>query len=238
MPAKHWHTEAENWVRWARTEGHDAYWDYRESFFDIVPPPDGSTIEIGCGEGRVARDLTARGHSVTGIDASPTMIRYAHAADPLGSYLVADAASLPFPDGSFALAVAYNSLMDVDDMPAAVAETARVLRRGGRLCVCITHPINDAGKFSTSEAGAPFVISGTYLEPRIFDETFTRAGLSMRFRGMCYPLEDYARAFEAAGLLIECLREPGAPDATVKRDPAEFRWQRVPMFMQLKLLKP
>lgn len=238
MPAEHWRQEADNWVRWARTEGHDAYWDYRHSFFDVVPPPGVRTIEVGCGEGRVARDLAARGHNVIGIDASPTMTRFAREADGVGAYVVADAASLPFPDATFDRAVAHNSLMDVDDMPAAVAEAARVLQRGGYLCVCITHPINDAGKFSARESGAPFVISGHYLKPRVFDETFTRAGISMRFRGMCYPLEDYSRAFEAAGLLIESIREPAAPAAAVERDTAESRWQRLPMFLQIRLLKP
>ncbi len=123
MPTEHWRKEADNWVRWARTPGHDAYWDYRDSFFDIVPPPGRKTIEVGCGEGRVARDLTSRGHDITAIDASSTMIRYARDADDHGAYVVADAASLPFPSASFDLAIAYNSLMDVDDMPAAVAET-------------------------------------------------------------------------------------------------------------------
>ena len=33
-----WEAEAENWIRWARTPGHDAYWRYREAFFALVPP--------------------------------------------------------------------------------------------------------------------------------------------------------------------------------------------------------
>jgi hypothetical protein len=28
-----WESEAENWVRWVRTPGHDAYWYFRDSFF-------------------------------------------------------------------------------------------------------------------------------------------------------------------------------------------------------------
>src|SRR5262249_51410057 len=69
--------QADTWVGWARTPGHDAYWSYRDAFFDeIVPPPGTRTLEIGCGEGRVSRDLAARGHHVTGIDLSPTLIRH------------------------------------------------------------------------------------------------------------------------------------------------------------------
>ena len=39
--------------------------------------------------------------------------------------------------------VAYNSLMDVADMPGAVAEAARVLQPGRPLCICVTHPTAD-----------------------------------------------------------------------------------------------
>jgi ubiquinone/menaquinone biosynthesis C-methylase UbiE len=42
-------------------------------------------------------------------------------------------------DASADLVVAYNSLMDVDDMPTTVREAARILRPGGRLRVCVTH---------------------------------------------------------------------------------------------------
>ena len=35
--------------------------------------------------------------------------------------------ALPFDDRSFDLVVAYNSLMDFDDMPGAVSEAGRVL---------------------------------------------------------------------------------------------------------------
>ena len=51
---------AAGWLAWARTPGHDAYWTYRDAFFDLVPAPGAATLEVGCGEGRVARDLVAR----------------------------------------------------------------------------------------------------------------------------------------------------------------------------------
>src|SRR6266545_7708835 len=124
-----WEQEAANWIALARAQD-DAYWEYSTPFFELVPPPGRATLEIGCGEGRVARDLAARGHRVTGIDASPTLLDAARAADPNGEYVLADAASLPFPDESFDLAVAYNSLQVVDDMSAAVREAGRVLRPG------------------------------------------------------------------------------------------------------------
>ena len=58
---------------------------------------------------------------------------------------MADAADLPFPDEAFDLVVAYNVLMDVDDLQATVTEIARVLEPGGVLAAGVTHPIADAG---------------------------------------------------------------------------------------------
>src|ERR1700730_3972141 len=87
-----WEREAENWVRWARKPGHDAYWVYSPAFFDeIVRPPGRQTLEVGCGEGRVARDLKPRGHRLMAIDNSPTLVRYAKQADRDGRYELADA---------------------------------------------------------------------------------------------------------------------------------------------------
>jgi SAM-dependent methyltransferase len=225
-----WEQEAANWLAWARTPGHDVYWQYRSAFLELVPPAGSATLEIGCGEGRVARDLAARGHRVTGVDAAPTLLEAAAEADPDGRYLLADAAQLPFEDESFDLVVAYNSLMDVQDMPGAVREAARVLRPQGRLCVCVTHPLADAGRFAGPQDDAPFVIEGSYLETRRFEGRFERKGLEMTFRGWMYPLEAYSRALEGAHLHIEALREPPMPEP----DPDATRWRRVPMFLMFR----
>ena len=220
---------AQGWLAWTRTPGHDAYWTYRNPFFDLVPEPGAATLEIGCGEGRVARDLVARGHRVTGLDASPTLLRAAAEADPASRYVVGPAEALPFEDGAFDLAVAYNSLMDVEDMPVAVSEAARVIAPGGRLCACITHPMQDAATWDPADESAPLVVSEAYLRRRWMDFPVERDGLEFTFAGWCYPLEAYTRALEDAGLLIEAIREPA--------DPAGGRWGRVPMFLMWRALK-
>ena len=58
----------------------------------------------------MSRDLAARGHSSVGIDISPAMVESARGADPSIEVHLADAASLPFPDGAFDLVVAFMSL--------------------------------------------------------------------------------------------------------------------------------
>ena len=234
-----WESEAPNWIAWAQTPDHDAYWDYSPAFFEQIVPPAGTrTLEIGCGEGRVTRDLARRGHAVASVDAAPSMIAAARRLDPAGRYVLADAAKLPFADATFDLVVAYCSLTDFDDMPAAVAEVARVLGSGGRFCACVTHPMIDVGRFETREPDARFVIDGDYLGGGVFDQTFERDGLTMRFHGFTYPLEAYSRALEAAGLVIEVLREPPQRDEAVAKDPAEQRWQRLPVFLFFRAVRP
>jgi ubiquinone/menaquinone biosynthesis C-methylase UbiE len=149
-----WDREADSWVTWARTPGHDAYWQYRDAFFDqIVPPPGRCTLEVGCGEGRVARDLRQRGHHVVAIDRSRRLLHYARDADPEGTYLLANAAQLPIADASCDVVVAYNSLMDVADLSRTIGEAARVLESGGSFCVCMTHPLSNAGHFRELRVG-------------------------------------------------------------------------------------
>jgi SAM-dependent methyltransferase len=232
--SEHWEREAQNWIAWTRTPGHDVYRHYRDAFLALVPEPGAATLEIGCGEGRVSRDLAAEGHAITAIDAAPTLLNAAAEAHPEGTYRLADAADLPFADGSFDTVVAYNSLMDVGDLRAAVREAARVLTPAGKLCVCVTHPLNDAGAFSGPEPDAPFTIPGDYLTTRPFKGRFERGGLAMTFHGQCHPLEAYAQALEDAGLRIEALREPAAPAALVEQEPSAARWRRLPMFLMFR----
>ena len=233
MSRKHWESQASNWAAWARTPHFDEYWRYSPFFFDLVPPPRGRTLEVGCGEGRVTRDLVARGHQVVGVDATAGLLRLAREADAVSLYVRCDSAALPFADASFDLVVLYNVLMDVDDMEGSVREAARVLRTQGTLCACVTHPTADSGHFESGATETPFVIEGSYLGPRRwleFPTTVERGGLQMNFSGWAYPLEAYFAAMERAGLMTQAIREPAPDDA----DP---RWRRVPMFLMWRALK-
>jgi SAM-dependent methyltransferase len=225
--ADHWEGQAERWTAWAREPGFDSYWtESGPPLFELLPAAGRRTLDLGCGEGRVARDLAACGHRVVGVDAVAMMVARAREADPGGEYVVADAAALPFDDESFDLAVAFNSLMDIRNMPGAVREVARILRPHGGFCICITHPFRDAGRFTGRGRDAPFVVDGPYFGERPFGPlTVSRGGHEVTFAGWSRPLCDYMRALEDAGFVVEALREPPDPG------------RQVPNFLLIRALK-
>ena len=227
-----WEENAADWVRWAREPGHDSYWRFhRERFLDLVPPPGRLTLDVGCGEGRLSRDLKEQGHDVIGVDASETVIEAAREIDLESDYIIADAAALPFPDGHADLVVAFMTLMDVDDMPGTVRELARVLEPGGRLALAIVHPMNSAHEYDR-EGRHPadwLVLTESYFERRVYRDEIERDGLRMVFESRHWTLEDYFDAIFRAGFHVEALRE--IPD------PEHPRWSRYPLFLHLLAAK-
>lgn len=235
---EHWEEHAEEWAAWAREPDHDSFWHFNgQAFLSLLPAAPQRVLDLGCGEGRLSRELKRLGHSVVGIDAAPTMVRLAREQDPEGDYRVADAAELPFPDNSFEVVAAFMALMDVDDMSGAVSESARVLQSGGHLVMAVSHPINDAGRFESQAADARFLIEGSYFGKRRWEDRVERDGFRMHFLGWAYPLATYAAALEQAGLLIEAIREPVPPEALAARLPGYHRWRRVPLFLHIRALK-
>lgn len=229
-----WEAHAGEWIAWARASGHDSYWQFhRDQFLRLVPAPGRRTVDIGCGEERLTRHLKGLGHNVVGIDASPSLVAAARAADPAMDIRLADAAALPLDDASADLAVAFMSLHDIDEMPAAIREIARILDPGGRLCLAIVHPINSSGRFDSSAADARFFIAGDYLRSFNYADTVERDGLSMTFHSQHRPLETYVSALEESGLVVEALREPSVPEHAIAK-PSDRRWQRVPLFLHMR----
>lgn len=228
----HWARVAATWTTWARTPGHDAFWHYREALRAFIGEGTARALEVGCGEGRVSRLLKELGYHVTASDAVAALVDAAREANSADHYAVAPVTELPFEAGSFDLVVAYNVLMDVEDVPAAVAEMARVLAPGGTVLISLVHPFRDRGRFASAAPDAPFVLEGSYFGRERFEGSETRAGLTMDFAGWSQPLEAYAGALEQAGLAITALREPlPAPGSG---NAAFHQSMRMPLFLWLK----
>ena len=137
---KHWSRVAGEWTTWARAPNHDAFWAYRDSLAAFIGGGDGQALDIGCGEGRVSRELMALGYTVTEPIPSAHWWTCAAQAKSAHDYAVAGATRLPFEDCRFDLVVAYNVLMDVDDVPAAVREIGGSCAQPGDLLFQLCTP--------------------------------------------------------------------------------------------------
>jgi ubiquinone/menaquinone biosynthesis C-methylase UbiE len=190
----------------------------------LLPVPGGLTLDVGCGEGRVARALKELGHRVVGFDSSPALVAAAREADPGFDVQIADAADMPFPDDHVDLAVASLSLMNMDDLPRVLGEVARVLCPGGRLCFSVLHPINSWG-----DAG-----DVSYFQTVRYAEELQREGARVTVHDMHRPLGDYFGALAQAGLLVERMLEPVPDDAYLAAVPEVERWRERPAFLHVR----
>ncbi len=112
-----------------------------EAFADhlaLAPEPStGPVADIGCGPGRAAAFLAARGLDVVGFDASTAMLDLARAAHPGLRFEEGVLTSLPVTDGSLAGAVCWYSIIHTppDALDEVMAELARVLAPGAPLLI-------------------------------------------------------------------------------------------------------
>ena len=126
-------------------------------------------LDVACGTGCVARAAARRvgaGGTVVGLDLNEGMLAVARrvsAGAPI-EWREGDAASLPFPDGSFDVVTCQQALQFFPDRPQALREMRRVLAPGGRAALAVFRglaqspayaPLADAlGRHVAAEAAA------------------------------------------------------------------------------------
>jgi ubiquinone/menaquinone biosynthesis C-methylase UbiE len=123
-----------------RTQTQTDYWNhnvhYQPVILDAVPDGCGAALEVGCGDGLLARQLAARAAAVTAIDADAGMIALARERTSASHvrFVHADFLACPIGAASFDFACANTALHHMD-FAAALRAMARALRPGGRLAV-------------------------------------------------------------------------------------------------------
>jgi SAM-dependent methyltransferase len=97
----------------------------------------GTTADLGCGPGHVARYLYDQGVKMLGLDLSPEMIRWATQRNPEIEFRVGDLRALDLPDASLAGIVAFYSVIHLEpsELGTALREFRRVLAPSGVLLV-------------------------------------------------------------------------------------------------------
>jgi SAM-dependent methyltransferase len=100
-------------------------------------------LEIGCGLGTDGAQFAKAGANYTGIDLTEAAVSLAKRRFELfqlpGTFRIADAERLDFPNHSFDLVYSHGVLHHTPDTTAAVREIHRVLRPGGKAVVMLYH---------------------------------------------------------------------------------------------------
>lgn len=169
-------------------------------------------LDLGCGEGRFCRLLQDDVHTLIGVDPSAAML--ARAVELGGATFVqAGAEALPFDADSFDMVVAYLTLLDIEDIDAALDEVARVLRPGGRFLIAnltgfATASDIKGGGWRVLPNGAREIIVSNYLEPHAVRAEWRGISVTNWHR----PLSFYIGQLLARGMALTHLDEPAVPD--------------------------
>ena len=206
-------------------------WAAPQDVHEIVAPElRGPILDIGCGEGRLAKRLTD-GVAWVGVDASPAQL----AAVPYRPVVLADMRALPFRDGVFAEVTHLWCLYHLSDPVVAIAEAERVLRAGGRYYASTAARDNDPelvpegypnSSFDAEDAVAIVAAVFDQPEPERWDDKFfpleTRAEVRAYCRHNYIPAERAVAAglplwLTKRGVLVRATKSGRPPGATRRK---------------------
>ena len=161
-------------------------------------------LDVGCGQGRVARHLAAQGAVVVGVDLSDELLERARRRPSSGiEYVHGDAAdpSTWWDGAPFDGATCEMALMDVDDLDGALRAVAAAVRPGGWFVCSLFHPC-----FPGKDDGLP---SWPPAEGYAAERWWTTDGDGVRGRVGAHHrrLSSYVNALVDAGFVVERLDE-------------------------------
>ena len=134
-----------------------------------------SALDVGCGAGLSTAVLAPWARRVVGLEPVPAMLAHRRAVAPRASFIIGQAERLPFAARSFDLVTAAGSL-NYADLPAALAEVARVLTPDG---VFLLYDFSTGRRSASSGALAPWFA--------VFEQRFP-------WSSGWHPLEEIGRA--------------------------------------------
>ncbi|XIE77169.1 class I SAM-dependent methyltransferase [Streptomyces sp. SBR177] len=124
-----------------------------------VPEGCGHALDVGCGDGLLARKLAGRAQQVTGIDQSPVMIARARtlaAADPRLAFFEGDFLTAELPAASYDFVCSVTAIHHMD-FEEAIVRMRELLRPGGTLVVVGLAREASATEWAALIAAAPVV---------------------------------------------------------------------------------
>ncbi|HET6456735.1 MAG TPA: class I SAM-dependent methyltransferase [Armatimonadota bacterium] len=133
----------------ARNQG---FYSVERAMVERFMSPPATVLDVGCGAGREAFELTRMGYTVTGVDVTSALLEQAKAiATELGmdiEFRLGNGKSLDFPDGSFDYVLLITQMIHHVPLHAnrvrLLREAGRVVKPGGR--ILLTYNDHDVAK--------------------------------------------------------------------------------------------
>jgi SAM-dependent methyltransferase len=236
-----WEQQA-GWWQAGFTEGADP--EYEEQILPLAAEELAGAqrvLDVGCGEGQVARLAAGRVNATTVVGVDPTwaQVVVAHQRGGGPAYARADAGALPCRTASLDAVVACLVFEHVRAVDAAIAEVGRVLRPGGRFCFFLNHPLlqtPNSGWIDDQILDPPeqYWRIGPYL---VEDETVEQVESGVFIPFIHRPLSRYVNALAANGLLVERMEEPAPPPGFLARAHEYADAATIPRLLYLRAIK-
>jgi SAM-dependent methyltransferase len=140
---------------WTEEEFYDVgrmdWEDFRSHWRHYAGDLSGTCLEIGCGAGRLTRQLAGEFDRVVALDVSSDMIARARVAAPANAeFHQVDGTSVPLPDASVNAVFSVHVLQHLDDfgdVSAYLADAVRALAPGGTMMVHVALGTLEQGLF-------------------------------------------------------------------------------------------
>ena len=197
-------------------------------------------LDLGCGDGQIARALAAQGSDVLGVD--PTQLHIDLAIERGGGprYVLGGATKIPADDNSFDAVVACLVFEHIDQMDEAMTEVARVLKPNGQFSFFLNHPLLQtpgSGWIDDHIIDPPeqYWRIGPYL---VETESIEEVEKDVYIRFIHRPLSRYVNALLANGMNLERMVEPSPPAGFLARAPEYALAHTVPRLLYLRSTKP
>lgn len=228
------------WWQEQFTEGVDP--EYVEQILPLIAshlPESGLLVDVGCGEGQVARVATTAGMDVVGIDPAHNQVSVATQRAGGPSYAQGSATAMGLGSAVADMAIACLVFEHIPDVDAALAEVARILKPGGEFLFLLNHPLLQtpgSGWIDDQMIDPPELYwrVGPYLEEADVVEEVEK---DVFIRFFHRPLSRYLNAAIGLGLQLELMVEPSPPPGFLARTPEYAQVAAIPRLLFLKFVK-
>ena len=228
-------SEHAGWWQDGFTDGADP--EYEEQILPLVAEHLAGrrrVLDIGCGEGQLARRAAAVGATVVGLDPIASQVDLATERGGGPVYVRGEAVDLPFGPAAFDAVIACLVFEHLEEPDDAIAEVARVLAPGGRFLFMLNHPLLQApgsGWVDDHILEEQYWRVGAYLTESIVDEEM-EPGVVLPF--VHRPLSRYVNAMADHGMFVDRMLEPAPPEGFLERAPGYTAAAEFPRLLVLR----